>query len=229
LPSSPYATLFRSMRILVAGDTTLEAILPLLEERFGNWSAEGEAPAKNIAAVSPPAGPRVFLMDKPGAVQTILMAGQLLPPTTDARNLAIETMNDVFGGTFTARLNMNLREDKSWAYGAYSFSLGALGQRPLLVYAPVQTDRTVDSIREIRRELAEYTGASPATAEEIQKIRVNNIRSLPGRYETAASVLNAIESIELYDRPDDWVQTTKQRIEALADDDVRAATALLDR
>ena len=215
------------MRILVAGDTTLEQILPLLEQRFGNWTAEGEAPAKNIAPVALPEAPRVFLMDKPGAVQTILMAGQLLPPTTDARNLAIETMNDVFGGMFTARLNMNLREDKSWAYGAYSFSLGALGQRPLLVYAPVQTDRTVDSIREIRRELAEYTGEKPATAEEIEKIRVNSIRSLPGRYETAASVLNAIESIELYDRPDDWVQTTKQRIEALTDQQVRDATEVL--
>ena len=216
------------LRILVAGDTTLEEIVPLLEERFGRWPVPDAAPPrKNIAEVSLPPAPRVFLMDKPGAVQTLLMAGHVLPSTKDERNLAIETMNDVLGGTFTARLNMNLREDKSWAYGAYSFSMGALGQRPLLVYAPVQTDRTVDSIREIQRELAEYLGDRPATAEEIEKIRVNNIRSLPGRYETSASVLNAIESIELYDRPDDWVETAKQRIESLTDAEVRAAASVL--
>src|SRR5690606_2652565 len=157
-----------------------EQVVPLLERRFGNWKAPAQPrPAKDISTVALPPAPRVYLMDKPGAVQTIIMAGQLLPSTTDERNLAIETMNDVFGGTFTARLNMNLREDKSWAYGAYSFSVAARGQRPLLVYAPVQTDRTADSIREIRRELDAYLGDAPATAAEIDKIQLNNVRSLP--------------------------------------------------
>src|SRR5690606_27112940 len=106
------------MRILVAGDTTLEQILPLLGQRFGNWTAEGDAPAKDIAQGARRDAPRVFLVAQPGAAQTVRGAGELLPPTTDVGNAAIETMSVVFGGKLTARLDMDLREDKSWAYGA---------------------------------------------------------------------------------------------------------------
>ena len=132
-------------------------------------------------------------------------------------------MNDVLGGVFTARLNMNLREDKSWAYGAFSFLVSALGQRPFMLYAPVQTDKTVDSIKEMQKEIAAYIGDKPATAEEIAKIKAKDVRSLPGQYETGSAVLGAIESMQLYGRPDDYVSTLKSRIEAQDDDAIRAA------
>jgi predicted Zn-dependent peptidase len=132
-------------------------------------------------------------------------------------------MNGAFGGVFSSRLNMNLREDKHWAYGAYSFTQEALGQRPYLLYAPVQTDKTAESAAELAREVRDVVGKRPLTADEIAKIKVNDVRSLPGSYETAGSVLGALTSNALYHRPDDYVSTLKARTEAQTDADVRAA------
>jgi predicted Zn-dependent peptidase len=213
-------------RLLVTGDTTMAEIVAALDKVFGDWNAPAEPrPAKLIAKVEPASRPRVFLMDKPGAEQSVILAGQLVPSTRDAGYLATETMNDVFGGTFTARLNMNLREDKSWAYGAYSFASNAQGQRPWIIWAPVQTDRTLDSVNEIRKELEAFTGDRPPQPGEIDRIQANSVRALPGQYETSGAVLNALAGIVLYDRPDDYVQTLKARTEALADAEVVQASA----
>jgi predicted Zn-dependent peptidase len=132
-------------------------------------------------------------------------------------------MNGAFGGTFTSRLNMNLREDKHWAYGAFSFLPDALGQRPFLMYAPVQTDKTAPSAGEILSEARAVIGKQPLTPEEIAKIKEGDVRSLPGEYQTTSAVMGALQDIALYDRPDDWVQTEKARIEALTDPQVQAA------
>jgi predicted Zn-dependent peptidase len=165
----------------------------------------------------------VFLIDKPGAQQSLILAGLLAPPTTAPNNLEIQTMNGAFGGTFTSRLNMNLREDKHWAYGAFSFTQEALGQRPYLLYAPVQTDKTAESAAEMIREVRELVGNRPLTTEEIAKIKANDVRSLPGGYETAGAVLGALTENALYGRPDDYVATLKARTEAQSDATVRAA------
>jgi predicted Zn-dependent peptidase len=138
-------------------------------------------------------------------------------------DLAIRTMNDAFGGTFTSRLNMNLREDKHWAYGAGSLLSDALGQRPWMMYAPVQTDRTAESIAEILREAREVIGSRPLTDAEIARIKLGEIRSMPGEYQTTGAVLAALGDIVEYDRPDDFVETAKSRIEALDDAAVEAA------
>jgi zinc protease len=132
-------------------------------------------------------------------------------------------MNGVLGGTFTSRINMNLREDKHWSYGARSSLPDARGQRPWLLSAPVQTDKTVESLRELRREIDEFVGSRPATTDEIAKIRNNDVRALSGRYETNAAVSGAIAEMVVYDRPDDYVRTLRSRIEAQTDDGVRAA------
>src|SRR6185295_6979759 len=95
------------------------------------------------------------------AIQTLIIAGQLAPSSNDEKRFELETANAVFGGTFTSRLNMNLREDKHWAYGASSYLASALGQRPLLLYASVQTDKTRESIAEMRKELASFSATSP--------------------------------------------------------------------
>jgi predicted Zn-dependent peptidase len=118
---------------------------------------------------------------------------------------------------------MNLREDKHWAYGAFSFSPNAVGQRPFLMYAPVQTDKTAPSAGEVLKEARAVIGDKPLTDKEIQKIKDNDIRKMPGQYETAQSVLHAMEGIVKYDRPDDYVQTLKGRIEAQQDSAVEAA------
>ncbi len=129
----------------------------------------------------------------------------------------------MFGGTFTSRLNMNLREDKRWSYGARSSISDALGQRPLLVQAPVQTDKTAESIGETLKELRAVATDKPPTTAEIDKIKAQRIRALPGSYETTGAVLGALISNQLYDRPDNYVQMLKQNIEALSDAQVDAA------
>ncbi|MCW5579662.1 MAG: insulinase family protein, partial [Dokdonella sp.] len=213
-----------NVTILVAGDTTLERILPQLDAVFGDWQAPAAPiPARNIAAVPLPKAPRVFLMDKPGAPQTMILAGEVAPSTKAPNNLDIETMNGAFGGSFTSRLNMNLREDKHWAYGAGSFLSSAIGQRPFMLYAPVQTDKTAPSLAEILREAREVNGDRPLTHAEIDKIKVGKVRALPGAFQMTSAVLGALASNVLYERPDDYVTTLKARIEAQTDDQVRAA------
>ncbi|HUS23408.1 MAG TPA: pitrilysin family protein [Candidatus Binatia bacterium] len=209
--------------LLVVGDTTLKELLPLLDEQFGAWRASGERSRKNVAPVAPPPAARVYLMDKPDAEQTVILAGLVAPSSRAPNHLEIATMNGVLGGTFTSRINMNLREDKHWSYGAHSGLPGAVGQRPFLINAPVQTDRTAESLKEIAREIADFTAARPPTADEIARIKAKDVRQLPGRFETGAAVMGALAGIVLYERPDDYVQTLKARTEAQTEDAVRRA------
>jgi zinc protease len=211
-----------NVTVLVAGATTLAEIKPLLEARFGGWKAPVQTPAKQVAAVPLPPKARVFLIDKPNAEQTVIMAGLLAPPGNDPRHLEISTMNDVLGGQFTARINQNLRENKHWSYGAYSSLPAALGPRPYLFRAPVQTDKTVEAIREIGREMREFTGKRPATAVEIERMKNLRIRALPGRFETGAAVMGALTAIVQNGWPDDYVQTLRARLAAQSDDQIRA-------
>jgi predicted Zn-dependent peptidase len=180
-------------------------------------------PAKNIGKVAPPEQVRVFLVDRPGAQQSLILAGSLAPSTEAPNNLQIQTMNGAFGGSFTSRLNMNLREDKHWAYGAFSFLQNAVGQRPFMLYAPVQTDKTAASVSEMLKEARGVIGDKPLTAQEISKIKVGDVRSMPGQYQTTQAVMGAMQGIAQYNRPDDYVQTLKSRIEAQTDASVEAA------
>jgi predicted Zn-dependent peptidase len=212
--------------LIVTGDTTAARILPVLEKHFGNWQAAGsQRPAKALPAAARPDAPRVFLVDKPGAVQSNILVGQVLASSSAPNRLETDTMNNVLGGTFTSRINMNLREDKHWSYGARSSLPDTRGQRPWLLSAPVQSDRTLDAIAEIRREVADFVGAQPATADEVDKIRQRDVRALSGQYETNAAVSGAIADIVLFGRPDDYVRTLKQRLDAQTDAGVRQAAA----
>ena len=212
-----------NLTILVAGDTTLEAIIPQLNAAFGDWKASGEKGRKQLAKVSPAKAVRVFLIDRPGAQQSMILAGSLAPSTEAKNNLEIQTMSGAFGGTFTSRLNMNLREDKHWAYGAFSFLQGAQGQRPFMLYAPVQTDQTAPSMAEIIKEARGVIGDQPLTQAEVAKIKANDVRSLPGSYQTTSAVMSALQGIVTYRRPDDYVQTLKERTQAQTDAQVQAA------
>ena len=216
--------------LIVAGDTTLKEIVPLLDKHFGDWKGEGAAPAPlKLTDVARPAKPRVYLIDQPGAVQATIFAGELVPSTRDAGAVKFDIANAVIGGEFSSRLNMNLREDKHWAYGAYSFTNNAVGQRPWLAYAPVQIDKTADSLKEMDNEFVRYfSGQAPATAQEVAKIQATEIRGLPGAYETASSVMATIGGIVKYGRPDDWVFKRKAEIEALTPEQVKAAATTLD-
>ena len=210
--------------IFVVGDTTMAEMKPMLERVFGNWRApSGAIPAKNVANVDLPAAGKVIIVDKPGSPQSLILAGHVAPPSNAENDVAITAMNDIIGGQFSARVNMNLREDKGWAYGAYTFFQGAKGQRPWMVYAPVQTDKTKESLAELVKELNDYKTAKPATAREIERTILNNTRSLPGAYETAGNVIGSLTSSARYGRPWDYPATLTEKFNALNADDITSA------
>ena len=203
-------------RLFIAGDTTLAEITPLLERAFRGWNAPREPlPTKNVAAVELPDEPRVILIDKPGSPQSFILAGHIAPGLGTDRDLAIEAMNDVLGGTFTARVNMNLREDKGWAYGAQTVLQSAQGPRPFLVYAPVQTDRTGDSLAELVMELEQIKSSRPVTPQEMSRVIAGSTRELPGRFQTAQAVLTSMITSARYGRPLDYAASLAERYEAL--------------
>jgi zinc protease len=212
--------------IFVTGDATMAEIRPALDRAFGDWRVSSAgAPKKNIASVEAPAKGRVIIVDKPGSPQSLILAGHVAPPTGAVNNIALLAMNDILGGQFTARINMNLREDKGWAYGAYTFFQDARGQRPYLVYAPVQTDKTKESIAELLKEIKSFKTTRPATAAELKRTVDNNTRSLPGSYETSGDVLGSLTSSLRFGRPWNYPATLKADYEALDLGDISAAAA----
>jgi len=201
--------------MIVVGDTTMDEIKPKLEKLFKRWQAHN-VPTKNIGNVELPDAERVYIIDRPGSEQSIIFTGNIAPPTGQGNEIAIESMNEIIGGSFTSRINMNLREDKHWSYGARSVLVSTKGQRPYIAYAPVQTDKTMESMAEIKRELTEYLGENPATEEELSKVKDNNTLSLPGRWETANAVLRDIGEIVAYDLPDDYWDTYTDNVRNLS-------------
>lgn len=210
--------------MIVVGDTSMAEIKPKLERLFRNWEP-GTIPTKNIADVSQRDAEQVYIIDRPGSEQSIIFAGNIAPAVGDGNEIAVETMNEIIGGSFTSRINMNLREDKAWAYGAFTMLLDTKAQRPFIAYAPVQTDKTMESMAEIKRELTEYLGDNPATEEEIDKVKSNNTLSLPGRWETAAAVLRDIGEIVTYDLPDDYWDTYADKVRNVSGEQIAEAAA----
>ena len=216
-------------RFIVVGAVTMAEIVPLLEKHFGRWEAPATPlPVKEMGVAARPDAPRVFLIDQPGALQANIMAGLLVGSTTEDEALDFDMANGVLGGTFNSRLNMNLREAKGWSYGVSSFAFGAKGQRPWMISAPVQIDRTTDSLKELLRELEEFGGENPAASDEVERVRANRVRALPGRYETAGAVAGAISNIVSYGWPDDHVVREQERTEAMTVEQVRTAAETLD-
>ena len=214
--------------LVIVGATSMESIKPKLEKLFGGWQ-RGDVPKKNISTVALPAKPRVYIVDKPGALQSVVIAGEVAPPKSDPGNIAMETMNTVLGGVFSSRLNMNLREDKHWAYGAGSVLIGAEAQRPFLAYAPVQTDKTKESMAEVSKELRAIVADRPATPAELAKAQDVETLTLPGTWETMGAVAGSIGELIRYRLPDDYFALYPSRVRALTVGDLTAAAKVVIR
>ena len=208
--------------LVVVGATTMEEIRPRLERLFAGWK-RGEVPVKNIGRVEPPARPTVYLMDRPEAIQSLILVGSLAPPKANPNEPSIEAMNAVLGGTFTSRVNMNLREDKHWSYGSFTFFRDARGQRPFVVYAPVQTDKTKEALVEIGKELRGIVGERPATAEELATAVASLTLTLPGAWETMGAVAATMSDIVTYGLDDRYYDTYADRVRAQSIQSVTAA------
>lgn len=212
--------------LIVVGDTTLDEIAPKIEEIFKDW-APGDTPAKNIGEVTQPEKTTVYLIDRPGSQQSFIIAGEIAPPKANPNEIAIETMNYVLGGSFTSRINMNLREDKHWSYGAHALVSDARGQRPFIAYSNVQMDKTKESIQEVVKELTGITTEKPPTADELTKAKQSKTLELPGSWETIGAVGGSIADIVQYGLPDDYFRTYSGKIRSLTDKDVAEAAKIV--
>ena len=201
--------------MIVVGDTDVEEIRPVLESYLADWSPD-DIPQKNIPTVALPNSSRVVLIDRPGSEQSMIIGGQLVFPRSDERELALQTVNDIFGGNFTSRINMNLREDKAWSYGVRSMMVDTMNQRPFIVYAPVQSDRTADSLAELDRELRELLRERPVEEEEVSTSKKRNTLTLPGRWETARAVAGDIAQIVRFGLPDDYWNSYADLVSAVS-------------
>jgi len=203
-------------KIFVAGDVTMTEIQPLLEARFGRWAAPASAKGVKLFRMDRMARPsRIILIDRPQSPQSLILAGHLLPLQGTDDPVALSIANEVLGGSFTSRLNMDLREDKGWAYGASSQIRLVRETLPFLVYAPVQTDRTGDSIKAAIGDMRAFLGRQGVTAEERDRTINGAIRSLPGSFETSSDLLVGIMRNSIYGRPDDYYTTLADRYRAL--------------
>ena len=208
--------------IVAVGDISMPALTAKLERAFASWRP-GDIPARNVGTVAGRDNRQVYILDRPGADQSILLAGQLIAPKANADEIPFQLFNDAFGGAFVSRINMNLREDKHWSYGAFSFPIDARGQRLWMVMAPVQTDKTKESLAEVVRELRTAVGDRPLTAAEIIDAKDRSIKTLAGRWETSASVASALGEIETYGLPKDYYVTYSDAVRGASDAQVNAA------
>ena len=208
--------------LVIVGDTTLSEVTPKLEKLFSTWKS-GNVPKKTVKTVNLPAKSTVYLIDKPGALQSVIVAGVVAPPEGNPKEIAIEAMNDGLGGNFGARLNMNLREDKHWSYGASMRLWDARGQRPYLAVAPVQTDKTKESLAEMNKEFHDVVGSRPLSQEELEKVQANETLSLPGSRETQNAVGGSILDLVQFGLPDDYYETYAGKVRALKTNDLADA------
>jgi zinc protease len=208
--------------LIVVGDTTMDEMKPKLEALFKNWK-KGKVPVKNIGDVKQAAKPRIYVIDRPGSPQSVILAGHVSLPKNNPDELAVESMNQVLGGTFTSRVNMNLREDKHWSYGSRTILVDAKGPRPFVAFAPVQTDKTAESMQELVNEMSGIVGDHPVEQDELDKVQANRILSLPGSWETSGEVSGAIQEIVEFGLPLDYYNNFAARVQSLQLADVRGA------
>jgi zinc protease len=215
-----------SATLVVVGDTTLAEIRPKLEALFASWKG-GAVPKKNVAPVEARAQGVLYVMDRPGALQSTIFAGHVAPPRANPHEITQQVLNTVLGGQFISRLNMNLREDKHWSYGAGTIFFDARGPRPFIAYAPVQTDKTKESVAEIAKELKGIGADRPVTAEELQTAKDGLVLTLAGQWETAAAVEGSIGEIVRFGFSDDYYATFADRVRATTLADVARASGVI--
>ena len=208
--------------IVAVGDITMPELTSKLEKAFSSWKP-GDTPPMNVATVATKDNKNVFILDRPGADQSYVLAGQLIAPKANGDEIPFQLFNDAFGGAFVSRINMNLREDKHWSYGAFSFPIDARGQRMWMVMAPVQTDKTKESLAEVVKELRTAVGDKPLTAAEINDAKDRQVKTLAGRWETSAAVASALNEIETYGLPKDYYATYADAVRNASDAQINAA------
>ena len=205
-----------NVEIFVVSNLPLSAVQQQLEQRFGTWAAPSVAKGvKNFGDVpARPKAERIVMIDRPGSPQSIILAGQVTPIDPRGEMAALTAANDVLGVQFLSRINMNLRETKGWSYGVRGTTQLSAKLVPYIVSAPVQADRTGDSIRELQKDIRAFLTTKGITDEEMQRTIANRVSQLPGSFETSGSVLSAMQQNALYGRPDNYYELLADKYRA---------------
>jgi zinc protease len=198
--------------IFVVSDLPLSDLVPQLESRLGNWQPPATPRGtKAFTGQQAQQQPRIVLIDRPQSPQSFILAGQLLPVEGTRDLLNLQAANEVLGGNFLARINMDLRETKGWSYGSFGFLGLREHQVPYLIQAPVQADRTGESIQAIMGHVGGFLGSNGVQPNELQRVILGNTGQLPGQFETSPAVLGALRGNALYRRPDNYWETVADR------------------
>lgn len=204
--------------LIVVGDVTPDAAMTWLEKSFGAWT--GTATAASPKALTPPEARArtIYLIDKPGAAQSIIRIGWSGVPRSTPDYYAIQVLNTILGGSFTSRLNTNLREKHGYAYGASSGFDMRLNAGPFVAAANVQTDKTPESLTEFFNELANIT--RPIAAGELEKAKNYLALGFPADFETTQDVASKLSEQVIYNLPEGVFNEYVSKIQAVTAADV---------
>jgi predicted Zn-dependent peptidase len=220
------------LTLIAAGDGTHDELIALAERAFGAWTPDAGANGLPSAAqpLSPPpaSARRVVVVDRPGAAQSELRIGQVAVPRKTPDYHPLLVLNAILGGQFVSRLNMNLREDKGYTYGARSGFDFRRSNGPFTVQAAVQTTATAESVKEVLAEIRAIGGERPATHEEVDLATSSLTRGYPRNFETAGQVARGLAQLALYDLPDDTFERFVPLVNGVDDDAVTRASSRLD-
>ena len=210
--------------LLVVGDLTPATALPMLEKAFGGWKSEGMAALVAEVPNAPQLGKRqVYLVDKPEAAQSQIRIGWVGVARSTPDYAVLEVLNTVLGGSFTSRLNQNLREKNGYAYGANSGFDMRLSAGPFLAAAGVQTDKTADAIREFFNELNGIL--TPVPAAELAKAKNYVALGFPGEFETTGDMARKLEELVVYNLPEATFSNFVPSVTSVTAADVQRAAA----
>ena len=214
-----------TVTIIAAGDGTHDELAALVSRGFDAWTSSAAPLAEVIPDV--PAAPRtrLALLHKADAKQSELRLGHMAVrrSTPDYQKLLV--LNMVLGGQFVSRINMNLREDKGYTYGARTGFDARRGPGPFVLQASVQSEATADAIRESIAEIAAIRGQRPVTVKELETGRAALTRGYPRNFETAEQLARAAAQMALHDLPDDYYSTFVPRLLAIDEAQVTEAAA----
>jgi len=212
-----------NMTVYMIGDIDLQTATTAVNKAFGKWNGKNDSALSDIGSALD-AQNRVILIDYPGAASSTIVAGRAIKPYDPDTWTTMSIMNRAIGGGFESRLNMNLREDKGWSYG-YRSGIGrnSSGDMTFRSSGQVQTDKTAQSMQEIKREMEEFASSRPATEDEVDRIKLNQTRSLPGSFATNSGFLGSMISSRNYGLPFDYAESSADRIADVRLEDIHAA------
>jgi zinc protease len=216
-----YTSAFRPDRatLFAVGDITADGVMPLLEKHFGGWKAAGAAAGEKLPPTVEPAARQVYLVDKPGSPQSQIRIGWIGVPRSTPDFFPLQVLNTILGGSFSSRLNMNLREQHGYTYGASSSFDMRSDAGPFQAGAGVQTDKTSESLQEFFNELNGIL--KPIPPEEISRAKNYVALRYPGAFETTGDVTRRLEDALVYHLPDDYFSKYVQNIQAVTAADVQ--------